>query len=59
MKKYNIKTKEKARQCAITWQHWQSKRTLSYKDIAEWAEYFRVLGKRFNLIRDFKENGII
>ena len=31
----------------------------SYEELAEWCEYFRKLGKRFGLLREFTENGII
>ncbi|MFA5240426.1 MAG: hypothetical protein WC476_12070 [Phycisphaerae bacterium] len=54
-----IKTPEEARQLAIDWQQWQSKRSMSMKEAAEWAGYFRTLAKKFNLVREFKENGII
>lgn len=54
-----IKTKEEARQDAIDWQSWQANHNLSYKEIAYWAEHFRVLGKKFGLTKEFKENGII
>lgn len=54
-----VKTKEEARQIAIDWQSWQSRRTMSYADMLRWSEYFRALGKKFGLITEFKENGII
>jgi hypothetical protein len=54
-----VKTKEEARQIAIDWQYRQSSLSLSIKDICESAEYFRTLGKKFNLMREFKENCII
>jgi len=54
-----IKTKEEARQYAIDWQHRASKKSLSYGELAESAGQFRVLGKKFGLLREFKENGII
>lgn len=45
--------KERARERAIGWQHY------SYGELAEWADVFERLGKRYGLIREFKENGII
>lgn len=54
-----IKTKEEARQYAIDWQSWQSKRSLSYKEMLDWQIYFKKLAKKFNLVKEFKENGII
>lgn len=55
----NIKTKEEARQAAIDWQHKQANKSLSYGELAEYAGQFRNLGKRFGLLREFKENGIL
>jgi hypothetical protein len=54
-----IKTKGEASQIAIYWQNWASKKNLCYYEIAEWAEYFRVLAEKFDLTEEFKENGII
>lgn len=54
-----IKTKEEARQQAIDWQRYASRKNLSYGEIAEWSGYFETLGRKFGLIREFKENGII
>lgn len=53
------KTKDEARQKAIDWQIWQSEQSLSYSELIEWSDYFYKLGKRFGLLREFKENGII
>jgi len=54
-----IKTKEEARQKAIDWQFWQSNKRLSYLELTKWQIYFYELGQYFNLIEEFKENGII
>jgi len=54
-----IKTKEEARQAAIDWQRKQANKSLSYGELAEYAGKFRILGKRFGLLREFKENCII
>ena len=54
-----IKTKAEARQEAIEWQFRQSNLNLSCQDVCDKAEYFRVLGKKFGLIREFKENCIL
>lgn len=58
-KKQTPKTKEQARQYAIDWQNWAYSRKLSYKDIAIWSDILRELAKKFHLVREFKENGII
>jgi hypothetical protein len=54
-----IKTNEQARNIAINWQHSISKQRMSYGEIAEYQETFRKIGKRFGLLGEFKENGII
>lgn len=53
------KDKENARQKAIEWQHEASERGLSYGEHAEAGAYFSKLAKRFGLVQEFKENGII
>jgi hypothetical protein len=58
-KRIEIKTKEEARQQAIDLQQWQSNRNMSYKDLSEWQSYFIMIGKKFGLTKEFKENGII
>lgn len=54
-----IATREEARQIAIDWQDRQSRKSMHYSEVAEWYSYFRALGMKFNLIREFRENGII
>ena len=54
-----IRTKGEARQKAIEWQQWASRKNLYYSELAAWQKYFEYLGKRFGLIREFKENGIL
>jgi hypothetical protein len=54
-----VKTKDEARQEAINWQKWASQRSLSYGEIAEYVAYFYKLARKFHLVREFKENGII
>lgn len=48
-----------ARDWAIEWQHWASEQSLSYGELADWADYFTELAERFNLTDEFKENGIL
>ena len=50
--------KENAREIAIDWQIEESERSLSYGELAEAGEYFYKLGKRYGLLREFRENGI-
>lgn len=54
-----IKTKEEARDLAIRWQAWQSKRALSWGEVIKWSHAFAVLARKFHLVREFKENGVI
>lgn len=51
--------KENARQIAIDWQNEASKQDLSYGELAEFTNKFKNLGKRYGLLREFRENGII
>lgn len=54
-----VKSKEEARQIAIDWQFWASNKSLSYSELATYGHYFEKLGRKFHLIKEFKENGII
>ena len=51
--------KERAREKAIQWQLDFEHNNYSYSDLAAFGYYFENLGKRYGLIREFKENGII
>ena len=55
---YNIK-KEQARTKAINWQHKQINKNMSWQEILNYQEYFYKLAKKYGLIKEFKENGII
>lgn len=50
--------KERARQMAIDWQTECGERSMSYGEIAEAGEHFEKLGKRYGLLREFRENAI-
>lgn len=50
--------KEKARQKAIDWQHKASNKDFSYGELADIGNTFYKLGKRFGLLREFRENAI-
>lgn len=50
--------KEKARQEAIDWQLESTNKQLSYGELAAIGDYFHKLGKRYGLLREFRENGI-
>lgn len=53
------KAKARARNKAIEWQHEASDQNYSYGELAYWGDYFERLGKRYGLVREFRENGII
>jgi len=55
----NVKTKEDARQQALDWQHDFSNKSMSWADTIEAANHFEKMGKKFNLTKEFEENGII
>lgn len=57
MNNYQI-SKIKARQKAIDWQADFSNNNYSWGELTEWAAYFEKLGKRYGLLREFRENGI-
>lgn len=54
---YQIK-KEEAREEAVAWQLKNCDKCLSYGELAYYGEYFRKLGKRYGLLKEFRENGI-
>ena len=58
MNKYQA-GKEQARQKAIDYQYSFNTTTYYYSDIAYYTGYFRRLAKRYGLIKEFEENGII
>lgn len=51
--------KERARQKAIDWQRWASAWNISYGELAKAQDYFTKLGRRYGLLQEFRENGII
>ena len=58
MKKTYQQRKEAARQIAIDWQYESSDYCYSYEGLAILADYFNRIGKRYGLLREFRENGI-
>lgn len=57
MNKYQ-KAKEKARNEAIEWQLDFCNHNYYMSELIEFANYFEKLGKRYRLLREFRENGI-
>ena len=50
--------KAKARQKAIDGQLASSENNYDMQDLANWGNYFEKLGKRYGLLKEFRENGI-
>ena len=53
------KKKAKLREEAIKWQHDFSKHNYSMLELAVWGAYFEKEGRKYGLIKEFRENGII
>lgn len=53
------KTKADARQQAIDWQNSFSEQNLSWGELIEYQNHFEKYGKKYGLLREFRENGII
>ena len=58
--RYYNKRKRQLVEQAIEWQmKFSDGEVMWWSDIAEACDYFSYWGKRFGLIREFKENGIL
>lgn len=57
-KQYYEKRKAEVREEAIEWQADFCNHDYSYEEIAYYEEHFGRLGKRYGLLREFKENAI-
>ena len=55
---YYNRLKEAARQAAIEWQLTSGDEPISYTELAEVCQRFYTLGKRYGLLKEFRENGI-
>lgn len=51
--------KEQIRQQAIGWQSDFCNHNYSYGELAFYSDYFEKLGRRYGLIKEFRENAII
>lgn len=58
-KNYYNRLKEAARQAAIEWQLTFGENPMSWNELADACQRFYTLGKRYGLLREFRENGII
>ena len=50
--------KAEAREQAIEWQYDFEKYNYGWADFVAWSNYFKALGKRYGLLKEFRENGI-
>lgn len=51
--------KEAAREEAIRWQQEFDRKRYTWSEIRDWVWHFHKIGKRFGLLKEFRENGII
>ena len=58
MKTYQER-KAEARQAAIDWQMDSTEQNYSYGELYEFRTHFEQLAKRYGLLKEFRENGII
>lgn len=58
MNKY-LENKARIRQEAIEYQLSFDQNNYSYGELAIYEEYFYRMGKRYGLLREFRENGIV
>ena len=58
-KKTYAELKEEKRQEAIEWQMDWGNHNYSWGEIAYYSDYFYKIGKRYGLLKEFRENGII
>jgi len=58
MKTY-VEKKEQVRQEAINWQHDFENNAYDYSELSLMSSYFERMGKRYGLLKEFKENGVI
>ena len=59
MKNHYQKMKEKTRDEAIAWQTAFSEESLSYGELCEMREKLEEKARRYGLLREFAENGVL
>lgn len=57
-KKSYAERKAAAERAAIEWSSSFDERTMSYGELAEQSARFEKIGRRYGLLREFRENGI-
>lgn len=58
-KDYYVLRKADVREEAIRWSYGFCNHNYSYGELFDWQSYFEKLGRRYGLLREFKENAII
>lgn len=53
------KNKAILRTFAQEWQYDFNDRDYSYMDLVEWQSFFKTYGKKYGLLKEFQENGIL
>ncbi len=53
------RAKKRARDKAMEWQTTFNEHNYSYEELVERQEHFEKLGRRYGLLAEFRENGII
>lgn len=56
---FHIKTKEQARQYGIDYQNWASNKDLSYGEVIHFHNKLSKIAEKFDLVEEFRENGVI
>lgn len=56
---YYEKKKEDIREQAKEWQHSFCEKNYSYGEITEFTSYFYKYGKKYGLLKEFRENAIL
>lgn len=51
--------KDNARKMAIMWQANFNNQNYSYEELVVWRQSFTCLARKYGLVREFRENGII
>jgi len=59
MKNYYYVNKAQYKQEAIKWQVESGNKFYSYSELAVMYDYFYKVGKKYGLVKEFKENGIL
>ena len=51
--------KEKARELAVQWQYDFANNNYNWEEIGNFTDFFTKLGKRYGLLKEFRENGVL